>query len=81
MTGPRPKLLAIDDERLLIEGLKKVLEKRGFDVRFALSGNEGLNSKARAFAEGASSTVYRSREASAAGSGVSPRPEWTGAFR
>lgn len=42
MTGPRPKLLAIDDERLLVEGLEKVLEKRGFDVRFALSGKEGL---------------------------------------
>ncbi len=42
MTGPRPKLLTIDGERLLVEGLEKVLEKRGFDVRFALSGKEGL---------------------------------------
>lgn len=37
------KILIIDDEKLLVKGLKKSLEQEGFQVYSAYDGEEGLN--------------------------------------
>ena len=44
-------VLLIDDERDLLDGLKKVLERKGFQVRTAFSGRNGLSLLADALPE------------------------------
>ena len=44
-------VLLIDDERDLLDGLKKVLQRKGFQVRTALSGRHGLSLLADALPE------------------------------
>lgn len=42
MTGPRARVLVIDDEPDLLDGVRKVLERKGFRVSTASSGRDGL---------------------------------------
>jgi len=42
MSEQKPKILVIDDERLICELLKRYLEKRGYEVTFFTDGREGL---------------------------------------
>ena len=42
MAEARPKILVVDDSRTQLERLVKVLEREGFDVRSATTGNEAI---------------------------------------
>ncbi len=42
MAEARPKILVVDDSRTQLDRLVKVLEREGFDVRAASTGNEAL---------------------------------------